>query len=203
MKDYGYIIAVSVVLFASGLFLHQRKLIRDYKNLYNKELQNVEAYRIDNSGLKDDARQYQMTIDDLKSSNDSIDKKLVEMAEELKIKSNKIQYMQYQTKTIYKTDTLQLKDTLFLPKVHLDTLIGDKWYSLRLKLDYPSTVVASPVFNSEQYVIINTEKEYNKKPSKWFFIRWFQKKHWVTKVNVRENSPYVISKEKKFIKIIE
>lgn len=203
MKDYGYIIAVSVVLFASGLFLHQRKLIRDYKNLYNKELQNVEAYRIDNSGLKDDARQYQMTIDDLKSSNDSIDKKLVEMAEELKIKSNKIQYMQYQTKTIYKTDTLQLKDTLFLPKVHLDTLIGDKWYSLRLKLDYPSTVVASPVFNSEQYVIINTKKEYNKKPSKWFFIRWFQKKHWVTEVNVRENSPYVTSKEKKFIKIIE
>lgn len=203
MKDYGYIIAVSVVLFASGLFLHQRKLIRDYKNLYNKELQNVEAYRIDNSGLKDDARQYQMTIDDLKSSNDSIDKKLVEMAEELKIKSNKIQYMQYQTKTIYKTDTLQLKDTLFLPKAHLDTLIGDRWYSLRLKLDYPSTVVASPVFNSEQYVIINAKKEYNKKPSKWFFIRWFQKKHWVTEVNVRENSPYVTSKEKKFIKIIE
>lgn len=203
MKDYGYIIAVSVVLFASGLFLHQRKLIRDYKNLYNKELQNVEAYKIDNSGLKDDVRQYQMTIDDLKSSNDSIDKKLVEMAEELKIKSNKIQYMQYQTKTIYKTDTLQLRDTLFLPKAHLDTLIGDKWYSLRLKLDYPSTVVASPVFNSEQYVIINTEKEYNKKPSKWFFIRWFQKKHWVTKVNVRENSPYVTNKEKKFIKIIE
>lgn len=203
MKDYGYIIAVSVVLFASGLFLHQRKLIRDYKNLYNKELQNVEAYRIDNSGLKDDVRQYQMTIDDLKSSNDSIDKKLVEMAEELKIKSNKIQYMQYQTKTIYKTDTLQLKDTLFLPKAHLDTLIGDKWYSLRLKLDYPSAVVASPVFNSEQYVIINTEKEYNKKPSKWFFIRWFQKKHTVVKINVRENSPYVTSKEKKFIKIIE
>lgn len=203
MKDYGYIIAVSVVLFASGLFLHQRKLIRDYKNLYNKELQNVEAYRIDNSGLKDDARQYQMTIDDLKSSNDSIDKKLVEMAEELKIKSNKIQYMQYQTKTIYKTDTLQLKDTLFLLKAHLDTLIGDRWYSLRLKLDYPSTVVASPVFNSEQYVIINAKKEYNKKPSKWFFIRWFQKKHWVTEVNVRENSPYVTSKEKKFIKIIE
>lgn len=203
MKDYGYIIAISVVLFASGLFLHQRKLIRDYKNLYNKELQNVEAYKIDNSSLKDDARQYQMTIDDLKSSNDSIDKKLVEMTEELKIKSNKIQYMQYQTKTIYKTDTLQLKDTLFLPEAHLDTLIGDKWYSLRLKLDYPSTVVASPVFNSEQYVIINTEKEYNKKPSKWFFIRWFQKKHWVTKVNVRENSPYVTSKEKKFIKIIE
>lgn len=203
MKDYGYIIAVSVVLFASGLFLHQRKLIRDYKNLYNKELQNVEAYRIDNSGLKDDVRQYQMTIDDLKSSNDSIDKKLVEMAEELKIKSNKIQYMQYQTKTIYKTDTLQLKDTLFLPKAHLDTLIGDKWYSLRLKLDYPSTVVASPVFNSEQYVIINTEKEYNKKPSKWFFIRWFQKKHTTVKINVRENSPYVTSKEKKFIKIIE
>lgn len=203
MKDYGYIIAVSVVLFASGLFLHQRKLIRDYKNLYNKELQNVEAYKIDNSGLKDDVRQYQMTIDDLKSSNDSIDKKLVEMAEELKIKSNKIQYMQYQTKTIYKTDTLQLKDTLFLPKAHLDTLIGDKWYSLRLKLDYPSTVVASPVFNSEQYVIINTEKEYNKKPSKWFFIRWFQKKHTVVKINVRENSPYVTSKEKKFIKIIE
>jgi hypothetical protein len=51
------------------------------------------------------------------------------------------------------------------------------------------------------YVVINNKKEYNKKPSKIFFIRWFQKKHLVTEVNVEERNPYIKSKENKFIKI--
>ena len=106
-------------------------------------------------------------------------------------------------KVAYKTDTIQMPDTIFVPEAHVDTLIGDKWYNLRLRLDYPSTIVASPTFNSEQYVVINSKKEYNKKPSKIFFIRWFQKKHTVVEVNVEEKSPYITNKENKFIKILK
>ena len=203
MKKYLYVTLISIAIFISGVFMHQRSELKKYKGLYDKELQNVEAYRASNSGLEGEIRQYQMTMSDLRSSKDSVDRKLSKVIDELNIKDKKIEYLQYQTKTIYKTDTVQMQDTIFVPEAHVDTLIGDKWYNLRLKLDYPSTIIATPTFNSEQYVIINTKKEYNSKPSKLFFVRWFQKKHTVVEVNVEEKSPYITNKENKFIKILK
>lgn len=203
MGKYLYIALVGIVILIGGLFIHQRAMLRKYKSLYEKELQNVEAYRTSNSGLEDEIREYKMTIDDLRASKDSIDIKLTKVIDELKIKDKKLEYLQYQEKVIHKTDTIQMSDTIFVPEAHVDTLIGDKWYNLRLKLDYPSTIVASPTFNSEQYVIINNKKEYNKQPSKFFFIRWFQKKHTVVEVNVEEKSPYITNKKNKFIKILK
>lgn len=201
MGKYVYTVLVGVIILIGAAFIYQRKEINKYKNLYNKELQNVEAYKASNSGLEDNIIQYQMTIDDLRASKDSIDKKLTEVIDELKVKDKKVQYLQYQTKTIQKVDTIQTLDTIFVPQAHIDTTIGDKWYRLNLKLDYPSTIIASPTFNSEQYVVINTKREYNKTPSKLFFVRWFQKKHTVTEVNVEEKNPYITNKENKFIKI--
>ena len=203
MKKYLYAILLAVILLFAGTYSYQRSELKKYKGLYNKELQNVEAYRLSNSGLEDNIRQYQMTMDDLRASKDSVDRKLTDVIDELKIKDKKIEYLQYQTKTIHKTDTIQVPDTIFVPEAHVDTLLGDKWYSLRLQLNYPSTIVASPTFNSEQYVVINTKKEYNKEPSKWFFIKWFQKKHTVVEVNVEEKSPYITNKENKFINIVK
>ena len=203
MKKYLYIILFSVVLTIVGLLQYQRSEIQKYKELYNKELQNVEAYRASNSGLEGEIREYKMTMDDLRSSKDSIDKKLAKMVDELKIKDKRIEYLQYQTSQASKTDTVKLSDTIFVNNLKVDTLMGDQWYRLRLQLSYPSTVVITPTFNSEKYVIINTKKEYNKTPSKIFFIRWFQKKHTVVEVNVEEKSPYIINKENKFIKILK
>lgn len=203
MKKYLYIILFTLITFFIGLFIHQKNELAKYKRLYDKELQNVEAYQAANSGLKGSIRQYQMTMDDLKASKDSLDKKLIEVVESLKIKEKRVEYVQYQTKVINKTDTIQLSDTVFVPETHIDTTLGDEWYTMNLKLDYPSKITTSPTFNSEQYVVINTKKEYDKKPSKLFFIRWFQKKHWVTEVNVVEKNPYVENKEHKFIKIVK
>jgi hypothetical protein len=111
--------------------------------------------------------------------------------------------LQYQLSTASRTDTIQVPDTIFIPEVNIDTLVGDKWYNLRLQLNYPSTIVASPTFNSEKFVIINSKKEYNKTPSKIFFIKWFQKKHNVIEVNVEEKNPYIETKQQKFIKILK
>lgn len=203
MKKYLLAALMGIIILIGGLLVHQTATLKKYKNLYEKELQNVEAYRASNSGLEGTIREYKMTMNDLRASKDSIDIRLAEVVDELKIKDKKIEYLQYQVKVAHKTDTIQMPDTIFVPEVHVDTLIGDKWYNLRLRLDYPSTIVASPTFNSEQYVVINNKKEYNKKPSKIFFIRWFQKKHTVVEVNVEEKSPYIKNKESKFIKILK
>jgi len=203
MDSYKPFILFGITAIICGLILFKGRELKRYKTLYEKELQNVEAYRANNAGLQDYVRQYQMTMDDIRASKDSVDRKLAEVVDELKIKDKKIEYLQYQTKTIYKTDTIQVQDTIIADNVSLDTIIGDKWYNVKLRLKYPSTVVVSPTFKSEQYVVINTKKEYNKTPSKIFFIRWFQKKHTVVEVNVKERSPYIINKESKFIKIVK
>ena len=79
MKKYLYITLVSIAIFISGVFMHQRSELQKYKKLYDKELQNVEAYRASNSGLEGDIRQYQMTMNDLRASKDSIDRKLAHL----------------------------------------------------------------------------------------------------------------------------
>lgn len=203
MNKYILLALAGIIIFAGILLMHQMSLTNKYKAAYLKELQNVEAYRASNSSLQNEVLEYKMTVGDLRTSKDSIDNKLAQVIDELKLKDKKIEYLQYQTKTIYKTDTLQLSDTLFIPTAHVDTTLGDKWYTLGLKLDYPSTIVATPKFNTEQYVVISNKKEFNKTPSKVFFIRWFQKKHQVVVVNIEEKSPYVTNKESKFIKVLK
>ena len=198
-----YILLGTIALFAVLVvaLIVSNNVANSYKELYQKELQNVEAYRTDNSDLKETARQYKMTIDDLTYSNDSLDKKIVKVMNELKIKDNKVKELQYQLTQATRTDTIRLKDTIFIENTNIDTTFGDEWYNMQLKLQYPSTVITSPTFNSEQFVYIYTTKVYNSTPSKCFFIRWFQKKHTVTEVKIEEKNPYINTVKQKFIEI--
>ena len=198
-----YILLGTIALFAALVvaLIVSNNRANSYKELYQKELQNVEAYRTDNSDLKETARQYKMTIDDLTYSNDSLDKKIVKVMNELKIKDNKVKELQYQLTQANRTDTIKLVDTIFKENTNIDTTFGDEWYNMQLKLQYPSTVITSPTFNSEQFVYIYTTKVYNSTPSKCFFIRWFQKKHTVTEVKIEEKNPYINTVKQKFIEI--
>lgn len=203
MGKYLKTALIALMVVVGVIFFVQKNTIAKYKKLYNKELQNVKAYRASNSDLQDQLLEYHMTIDDLRASRDSVDRKIAEVIDQLRIKDKKIEYLQYHTSVITKTDTIHTSDTVFAPNVHIDTIVGDAWYNMRLKLDYPSSIITAPEFNSEKYVIINKRREYNKKPSKLFFIRWFQKKHDVVEVDIEEKSPYITDKYNKFIKIIK
>jgi hypothetical protein len=203
MRKYIYI-AVAVlmaVLMAGVIILWQSN--GKYKNLYEKELQNVNAYQISNSGLEGEIRQYRLTIDELYDSKDSIDRKLVATMQELDITKSKIKNLQYQLKVATRTDTITLHDTIFERQVDIDTTLGDQWYNLRLQLQYPSTVITTPSFKSEQYVYIYNRKEYVGGKSKWFFINWFKKKYTVTDVKIEEENPYIKTLNQKFIEIDE
>ena len=201
MKKYIYIGCILLLAILLATLAIQQKKIKKFKNLYIKELSNVEAYKASNSGLESEILQYTMTIDEVRASKDSLDRKISSMIDEMKVKDKKIEYLQYQTKTIVKNDTICFLDTLFVHDLKIDTLLKDDWYSLNLSLSYPSTVIVSPEFISEQYIVVHNKKEYNKPKSKVFFVRWFQKKHNVTEVEIKEKSPYVKNKTSKFIKI--
>ena len=72
-----------------------------------------------------------------------------------------------------------------------------------MSLRYPATFVVTPTFNSERYVLISTKKVYNNKPSKVFFIRWFQKKHIEVSVDIKEKNPYITINKQKYVEVIK
>lgn len=203
MRKYMYL---ALILVLSALLVKGYKIYNDaqrYKGLYDKERQNVEAYENLNSSLNEDIKEFQLTIDELRNSKDSINRELANQIEARKIKDKTVQSIQYTTSIASKTDTIVLTDTIFKRPVDVDTIVGDEWYNLKLGLKYPSTIITQPTFKSEKYVVIHTKKEYNKKPSKIFFIRWFQKKHTSVVVDVEEKNPYIENGESRFIKIIK
>lgn len=203
MRKYMYL---ALILVLSALLVRGYKIYNDaqrYKGLYDKEKQNVEAYENLNSSLNKDIKEFQLTIDELRNSKDSINRELASQIEARKIKDKTVQSIQYTTSIASKTDTIVLIDTIFKRPVDVDTIVGDEWYNLKLGLKYPSTIITQPTFKSEKYVVIHTKKEYNKKPSKIFFIRWFQKKHTSVVVDVEEKNPYIENGESRFVKIIK
>lgn len=203
MKKYIYLsLAIGLVVLLSATFKMYSDL-QKYKALYARELNNVEAYDRLHSDMQEEIHEFKITMDELKASKDSINKKLIRTVDSLKIKGKNVQYLQYNTSIIQKTDTIVMNDTIFRDPVNVDTIVGDYWYNMKLSLKYPSTIITEPTFKSEKQVIISTKKEYNNKPSKIFFIRWFQKKHNVVTVDVVESNPYIENKENRFIKVVK
>lgn len=201
MKKYVYT-AIAIIMVALVLGLAWQMNSRNkYKNLYYKELQNVEAYRVANSGLEGEIKEYKMTLNDLYSSKDSLDRKLVAAMNSLDIANKNIRNLQYQLKTATRTDTLVLWDTIFVEDTSIDTTLGDQWYNLNLKLNYPNTIIATPTFNSEQFVYIYNKKEYVGGKSKCFIVNWFKKKYISTEVKIEEKNPYINVINQKFIEL--
>ena len=115
-----------------------------------------------------------------------------------------MQYLQYLLSTSERIDTVTFQDTIFSETTfHVDTLIGDKWYQLKLGMKFPNVITVHPKFVSEKYIVTHSKKETVNPPKKFFLFRWFQKKHRVVEVTIVENSPYVNNKQQKFIEIIK
>lgn len=194
------ILTIIILLVMGGL------LLRSYKELerkYNVSIENVKAYDMELSGLKDNNRVFKLTVEQLNYFNDSITKKLNESRKQLGIKDKYLQQLQYELLTVSKPDTVKLKDTIFVSNYRLDTIVGDKWVRTNLHLQYPSTIAIKPEVVLERHTFINGKRETVNPPKKFFLFRWFQKKHTVVEVNTRELNPYVTNKEQRYIQIID
>lgn len=204
LKSWIYI-GVAVLIFGMiGTIILQSSRIDNLKEDLSISIANEKALFADNDSLNNRGRTLQLTIEQLNYINDSIIVKMNEVRKELKIKDKNIKELEYQLSEARKTDTLIFRDTLFRnPELKIDTTLRDKWYSLNLKLEYPSTVIASPKFISERYVVQSLKKETIKPPKKCWLGRLFQRKHKIIETVVIEKSPYIINKQEKYIKIIE
>ena len=200
-------INIGVVVIVGLLAISTYSLYRSNTSL-KEELSvskaNEKAFIIENSGLKDQNRAFQFTVEQLEYFNDSLITKMNEVRKELKIKDRDLKQMQYLLSEAQKKDTIVFRDTIFRdPLVRVDTLLGDRWYQLKLGLRYPGTIITEPKFVSEKYIIVDYRKETVDSPKKCFIARWFQKKHKVVEVEVVEKNPYIENKQQRFIEIVK
>ena len=196
-------IAILVSLLATStytLYTNNQKL----KEEISISMSNQKAFIAENSSLKEENRVFKFTIEQLNHYNDSILQKMNEVRKELKIKDKDLKQMQYLLSEAQKKDTIIFRDTLFRePTLKIDTLLGDRWYQMKLGLRYPSTIITEPKFVSEKYVIVDYKEETINPPKKCAIARWFQKKHKVVEVEVVEENPYIENKQQRFIEIVK
>ena len=197
----GIVILVSLLAISTyTLYTNNQKL----KEEISISMSNQKAFIAENSSLKEENRVFKFTIEQLNHYNDSILQKMNEVRKELKIKDKNLKQMQYLLSEAQKKDTIAFRDTLFRePTLKIDTLLGDRWYQMKLGLRYPSTIITEPKFTSEKYVIMNYKRETIDPPRKCFIARWFQKKHKIVEVEVVEKNPYIENKQQRFIEIVE
>ena len=197
----GIVILVSLLAISTyTLYTNNQKL----KEEISISMSNQKAFIAENSSLKEENRVFKFTIEQLNHYNDSILQKMNEVRKELKIKDKDLKQMQYLLSEAQKKDTIIFRDTLFRePTLKIDTLLGDRWYQMKLGLRYPSTIITEPKFVSEKYVIVDYKKETINPPKKCAIARWFQRKQKVIEVNVVEKNPYIENKKSKFTEVIK
>lgn len=197
----GIVILMSL-LAVSTYTLYNRN--QDLKEEISVSMTNQKAFIAENSSLKEENRAFKFTVEQLNYYNDSILQKMNDVRKELSVKDKDLKQMQYLLSEATKKDTVLFTDTVFRDKeLALDTIIGDKWYNIRLGLKYPNLIYTEPTFTSEKYIIVNKKKETINPPKKFFLFRWFQRKHWVMEVHIKEKNPYIKETNNKFVEIIE
>lgn len=193
---------LSILSVVNNYFLIKSKTSTDKK--WKEAVENAKAYSELFSNSEGKNRAFKLTIDQLKNSNDSIFQELNEARKELKVKDSKLKSLQYVSSSFSKVDTITLKgDTIFKDShVNIDTLLSDKWYSVRVGLKYPSTVSIEPKFLSIKYIVVSAKKETVNPPKRFFLFRWFQKKQIRLNVDVVEKNPYVQNQDNRFVEIV-
>ena len=177
---------------------------QDLKEEISVSMSNQKAFIAENSSLKEENRVFKFTVEQLNYYNDSILQKINDVRKELKIKDMNLKQMQYLLSEAQKKDTVIFRDTLFRePTLKIDTLLGDRWYQMKLELRYPSTIITEPKFVSEKYAIVDYKKETINPSKKCAIARWFQKKHKIVEVEVVEKNPYIENKQQRFIEIVK
>lgn len=196
-----FIIGLIVLLVCSLIYMvHQNRTLTAK---YETSIENIKAYDSQLSGLNNSNKVFKLTIDQLNYFKDSILIKMNEVRKELNIKDSKIKQMQYKLSHVEKPDSIILKDTIFVESFKLDTIIGDGWANTHLIMKYPNYIKFTPKFKLESFLFVESKKETVNPPKKFFLFRWFQRKHTVLNVTVKENNPYVETDEQKFVEIIK
>ena len=200
-----YIILIITTLFiglCTTIGIQNHKLNKAKNELELSEI-NYKALENECNKLTSDNIEYKLTVTQLSLSQDSLTSELNRARINLGIKDKEIKRLGYIASQAQKTDTLYIRDSIFINNVKIDTTIQDgKWYKCNIHLESPNIVSISPEFTSEKSVFTHTEKVILN-PKKCKFARLFQKKSTIIKTEVVENNPYIKNTQERFMEVIQ
>lgn len=204
MKNNIILICAAVIVVLSVGLSMAMESKKEMEEKWKVAAANVKAYDKLLSDTRDKNVAYQLTTSQLSYVKDSVLKELDATRKRLRIKDKNLKSLQYVKSVFIKTDTLEIRDTIFRESsLDIDTLIGDKWYHANVSLKYPSTVIIKPEFKSEKKIIVHLKKETVNPPKKCWLLRLFQKKHKVVTVDIIESNPYVCNEQSRYIEILK
>lgn len=163
---------------------------------------NELAWIAERDSLKNKSIEFEYTINELKNSGDSLTKEMMKVKKELGVKDKQIEYLSYLASHAVIKDTVKLRDTLFVEGAKLDTTINNRWYSISLGLDYPSTIGVGVSVPSEKYIVASAKKVLLDPTGCWL-KDLFKKKSNIVEVEVVEKNPYIVSDKQKFIEVVK
>ena len=199
---YAAIIVIIISLSVASSVLYKKNVALNRKLAESNN--NVNAYELFNSELKDSVLVLNYTIDALNNSVDSINQKMNAVRKELRVKDKELKSISRLVMTSSKKDTIVLRDTVFIKGMKIDTTLTDNsWYNLALNLEYPNKITVHPEFNSDTYIVISSSKRIVGKPKVCWIGRLFQKRHVVVEGRIVEKNPYINVNEQRFIKIVD
>lgn len=204
IKKYIQVVVLVIIAMLAVALTATTKEKNELEQKWKDSVQNVKSYgnQSSSSDTKNDV--FKLTIEQLKVSKDSVFRELEEARKELKIKDSQLQAVQYVSSSFSKTDTISLTDTVFKePYMSVDTLLYNEWYSVKVGLKYPSTIIVKPEYKSVKNIAISTKRETVNPPKKFFLLRWFQKKHTVLHIDIIEKNPYVQNQNCRYVEIIK
>ena len=200
-----YIILIITTLFiglCTTIGIQNHKLNKAKNELEISEI-NYKALENECNKLTSDNIEYKLTVTQLSLSQDSLTSALNRARINLGIKDKEIKRLEYIASQAQKTDTLYIRDSIFINNVKIDTTIQDgKWYKCNIHLESPNIISISPEFTSEKSVFTHTEKVILN-PKKCKFARLFQKKSTIIKTEVVENNPYIKNTQERFMEVIQ
>lgn len=200
MKKY-LILTIIVLLALVGVMWKQVKYVNQK---WETSEANLKAYANINREVEGQNMALHLTIDQLGYFKDSVLQELDNTRKQLKIKDKNLKALQSVSSSFSKSDTIILKDTLFKEvSLDIDTVLGDKWYNVRLGLKYPSMIAVKPYFKSEKHIVVSSKKETVNPPKKFWLFRLFQRKHVVLHIDVKEKNPYVKDETSRYVEILK
>lgn len=203
IKQIAMYVAIGLILALGTTCVIQYNVNKSLKQEYAVATTNIKALLDDRDN---EIIELQLSMDVLRNASDSTIQNLLEQQEKLNIKNKELQTMISMASKFHIHDTIPvpIHDTIFCePDFAFDTCVSDEWRTTCVEMRYPNEVCVDASMRSQKEVFVTAKRETIDPPSKCFFIRWFQKKHTVTRITINEENPYIEDQENVYIRVID
>ena len=203
IKQIAMYVAIGLILALGTTCVIQYNVNKSLKQEYAVATTNIKALLDDRDN---EIIELQLSMDVLRNASDSTIQNLLKQQEKLNIKNKELQTMISMASKFHVHDTIPvpIHDTIFCePDFAFDTCVSDEWRTTCVEMRYPNEVCVDASMRSQKEVFVTAKRETIDPPSKCFFIRWFQKKHTVTRITINEENPYIEDQENVYIRVID